>query len=83
MKRRNFVKAAGGYVLLFPLIKPFANISINEGDIDLIRILKIFKEKKFDGVFIPDHTPQMSCDAPWYAGMAYTLGYMKADLNLI
>ena len=26
MKRRNFVKTAGGYALLFPLIKPFSNI---------------------------------------------------------
>ncbi|HVI48257.1 MAG TPA: hypothetical protein VM802_25540 [Chitinophaga sp.] len=30
MKRRNFVKTAGGYVLLFPLIKPFANISFDK-----------------------------------------------------
>ncbi|MDH7459713.1 mannonate dehydratase [Chitinophagaceae bacterium 26-R-25] len=61
----------------------YKEVFVDEGDIDLIRILKIFKENKFDGVFIPDHTPQMSCDAPWYAGMAYTLGYMKAAMKLI
>jgi mannonate dehydratase len=27
---------------------------------------------------IPDHTPQMTCAAPWHAGMAHTLGYMLA-----
>ncbi|NLR81108.1 mannonate dehydratase [Chitinophaga eiseniae] len=61
----------------------YKEVFVDEGDIDLIRILRILKEKKFDGVFIPDHTPQMSCDAPWYAGMAYTLGYMKAAMSLI
>jgi mannonate dehydratase len=25
----------------------------------------------------------MNCDAPWYAGMAYAMGYMKAALKLI
>jgi mannonate dehydratase len=49
----------------------------------MIRILRILKDKDFNGVLIPDHTPQMSCDAPWHAGMAYTLGYMKAALKLV
>jgi mannonate dehydratase len=61
----------------------YKEVFIDEGDIDMIRILKILKAKNFDGVLIPDHTPQMSCDAPWHAGMAYTLGYMGAALKLI
>lgn len=61
----------------------YKEVFVDEGDIDLIRILKILKAKKFDGVLIPDHTPQMNCDAPWYAGMAYALGYMNAALKLI
>ena len=36
-----------------------------------------------DGVLIPDHTPQMSCDGAWYAGMAYAMGYMKTALTLL
>ena len=35
----------------------------------------------YDGVFIPDHTPQMTCAAPWHAGMAYALGYMRAAME--
>ena len=27
---------------------------------------------------IPDHAPQMTCAAPWHAGMAHTLGFMLA-----
>ena len=49
---------------------------IDEGDVDMSRILAILHRNAFDGVLIPDHTPQMSCAAPWQAGMAHTLGFI-------
>jgi mannonate dehydratase len=51
---------------------------IDEGDVDMVRILSILHRNQFDGVIIPDHTPQMSCAAPWHAGMAHTLGFILA-----
>ena len=51
---------------------------IDEGDVDMVRILTILERNAFDGVIIPDHTPQMSCAAPWHAGMAHTLGFILA-----
>ena len=51
---------------------------IDDGDVDMIRILAILHRNQFDGVVIPDHSPQMSCAAPWHAGMAHTLGFMLA-----
>jgi mannonate dehydratase len=56
---------------------------IDEGDVDVLRVLRILRQNGFDGVVIPDHTPQMACAAPWHAGMAYALGYMKAALQAI
>ncbi|MGD0125845.1 MAG: mannonate dehydratase [Terriglobia bacterium] len=56
---------------------------IDEGDVDMIRVLSILKRNAFEGVIIPDHTPQMSCAAPWHAGMAHTLGYMLGALARI
>jgi mannonate dehydratase len=56
---------------------------VDDGDIDMFRILRILKRNNFDGVIVPDHTPQMSCAAPWHAGMAYALGFMKAALRAI
>ena len=52
---------------------------IDEGDVDMMRILGILHRNGFDGVLIPDHTPQMTCAAPWHAGMAHTLGFMLAS----
>lgn len=51
---------------------------IDDGDVDMKRILDILKKNEFQGVLIPDHTPQMSCDAPWHAGMAFAMGYINA-----
>jgi len=51
---------------------------IDEGEVDMVRILSILKRNHFDGIIIPDHTPQMSCAAPWHAGMAHTIGFILA-----
>ena len=56
---------------------------IDDGDIDMVRVLRILKKNHYDGVLIPDHTPQMACAAPWHAGMAFALGYMRAALQII
>ena len=56
---------------------------IDEGDVDMLRILSILNRNNFDGVIIPDHTPQMTCAAPWHAGMAHTLGFLLAAKALI
>lgn len=61
----------------------YHEVFIDEGDIDMIRSLRILRHNGFDGVVIPDHTPQMSCAAPWHAGMAYALGFLKAALMMI
>jgi len=54
---------------------------IDDGEVDMLRVLSILKRNGFDGVLIPDHTPQMSCAAPWHAGMAFALGYMRAAMQ--
>ncbi len=56
---------------------------IDDGDVDVIRVLQILHENDFDGVVIPDHTPLLSCDAPWHSGMAYAMGFIKAALKVI
>lgn len=61
----------------------YKEVFVDEGDIDMVKILRILKKNNFQGVLIPDHTPQMSCDAPWHAGMAYAMGYMKAAIALV
>jgi mannonate dehydratase len=56
---------------------------VDEGDIDMVRALKILKANNYTGVLIPDHTPEMTTKAGWHSGMAYALGFMKGALQAI
>lgn len=61
----------------------YQEVFLDEGDVDMLRALRLYQKHGYDGVLIPDHTPETSCAAPWHAGMAYALGYMKAAITLI
>ena len=69
---RNVIGKAPGYREAF----------IDDGEIDVPRLLRILHHNGFDGVVIPDHAPRMNCGAPWHAGMAHALGYLKAVLSM-
>jgi mannonate dehydratase len=56
---------------------------VDDGDIDMLRVLRVLKECGFEGVLIPDHTPQMTCGAPWHAGMSFAMGYMRAAMQVV
>ena len=61
----------------------YREVFIDEGDVDMIRALRIYHRNNYDGVITPDHTPNVSCAAPWHAGMAYALGYIRAAITMI
>jgi mannonate dehydratase len=60
----------------------YYEVFIDEGDTDLLRVLRILAKNNYQGVIIPDHAPQMICAAPWHAGMAFALGYIRAGITL-
>lgn len=61
----------------------YHEVFLDEGDVDIVKALAIYKRNGYTGVVIPDHTPQMCCGAPWHAGMAWALGYIRGILNAI
>ncbi len=56
---------------------------VDAGDVDMVKAIRLYHKHGFDGVLIPDHTPEMACGAPWHAGMAYALGWMRATVALV
>ncbi len=56
---------------------------VDDGDIDMPRIVRILSDCGYDGVLVPDHTPEMTCHAPWHAGMAFALGYMRGLVQAV
>lgn len=64
-------------------VPKYKEVFVDDGDIDMFRALALLNKYEFDGVLIPDHTPELTCGAPWHAGMSYALGYMKGALQMI
>lgn len=61
----------------------YYEVFVDEGDIDMVRCLRLYRKHGYDGVLIPDHTPGLSCAAPWHAGMAYAIGYMRSAIRMV
>lgn len=64
-------------------VPSYREVFVDEGDIDMEKAVQILKKNNYDGIIIPDHSPAMSCNAPWHASMAFALGYMKALIDHI
>ena len=56
---------------------------LDDGETDMFEVLRILHRNGYDGVVIPDHTPRLTCAAPWHAGMAHALGWILAALRTI
>jgi len=58
----------------------FDETSIDEGDLDMVSLMRALHEMKYDGLIDPDHAPVHVGDSQWgrHRGFAYAIGYMKA-----
>lgn len=61
----------------------YVETHIDNGDVDMLRIIRILRKNEFSGVIIPDHAPRLTCDAPWHSGMAFAMGYLRACLTAV
>jgi mannonate dehydratase len=59
----------------------YTEVFLDEGDVDIHRVLRILHRNGYEGVILPDHAPLPECDAPWHAGMAWTLGWLAGALQ--
>ena len=57
----------------------FVETFIDDGYMDMYKVMRELREVDFDGVFIADHIPLMGGDPR--IGTAYTMAYMKALLR--
>ena len=64
-------------------VPDYKETHIDDGDMDVLRVMRILKKNGFSGIIIPDHAPQLSCDAPWHAGMAFAMGYLCACMKAL
>ncbi len=61
----------------------YTEVFIDEGDIDMVKALKIYKEYDYKGLLMPDHTPDVSVANPTAIGMAHAVGYIRGIMQTL
>ncbi len=56
----------------------FQETFIDDGDVDMLKAMRVYKEIGYDGMMMPDHVPRVSGDEGGVKAFAFTFGYIKA-----
>jgi mannonate dehydratase len=56
----------------------FQETFIDDGDVDMLKAMRVYKEVGYDGMMMPDHVPHIPGDAKDMQAFAFTFGYIKA-----
>jgi len=70
---RNIKGGLNNFVEVFP----------DEGDVDMLKVLRTLKEVGYEYMIMPDHVPGISGLEPGRVGFAYTYGYIHALLQAV
>ena len=56
----------------------FVEVYPDEGDIDFVQAIRVYKEIGYSGLLMPDHVPKASADPDGLQSFAYCYGYIRA-----
>jgi mannonate dehydratase len=56
----------------------FHETFIDDGDVDMLKAMRTYKEIGYDGMLMPDHVPKIEGDEGGLRAFAYSFGYIKA-----
>jgi mannonate dehydratase len=72
----HFRNIKGGYL-------NFQETFPDDGDVDMIRAMRVYREVGYDGMIMPDHVPHIEGDAHGGQAFAYAFGYIQALIQLM
>ena len=67
----HFRNIAGGFL-------NFRETFIDNGDVDMLKAMRTYRDVGYDGMMMPDHVPDIEGDANDLQGFAFAFGYIKA-----
>jgi mannonate dehydratase len=67
----HFRNIAGGFL-------NFRETFIDNGDVDMLKAMRVYRDVGYDGMMMPDHVPTVEGDANRLQGFAFAFGYIKA-----
>ena len=70
---RNIRGRCGNFCETFP----------DDGDVDMLRALRVYHEVGYDGMIMPDHAPQIEGDLGQAQAFAFAFGYIQALIQLV
>jgi mannonate dehydratase len=56
----------------------FQETFIDDGDVDMLQAMRVYKEVGYNGMIMPDHVPRIQGDSGSLQAFAFTFGYIKA-----
>ncbi|MFI3116226.1 MAG: mannonate dehydratase [Clostridia bacterium] len=54
---------------------------LDDGDVDMVRALKTYRDCGYKGLVMPDHTPLVSIDNATAIGMSFAIGYIRGIMQ--
>lgn len=61
----------------------FRETFVDDGDVDMLEAVRVYREVGYDGMLMPDHVPTIAGDAGGRQAFAYTFGYIKALIRAV
>jgi mannonate dehydratase len=55
----------------------------DDGDVDMLKALRVYREVGYDGMIMPDHVPQIEGDTDRWQAFAYAFGYIQALIQVV
>src|SRR3989449_8388056 len=55
----------------------------DDGDVNMIQAMRVYKEVGYDGMMMPDHVPHIEGDPGGRQAFAYAFGYIQALIQLV
>ncbi|MEO7653862.1 MAG: mannonate dehydratase, partial [Bryobacteraceae bacterium] len=66
------------------VVPHYTEVFIDEGDIDMVQAMKVWKEAGYTGPMVSDHTPKVEGDTAWgHIGRAFSHGFMRASVQAV
>jgi mannonate dehydratase len=55
----------------------------DDGDVDMLAALRVYKEVGYDGMLMPDHVPRIEGDEGGRQAFAFAFGYIRALMQAV
>ncbi len=55
----------------------------DDGDVNMIRAMRVYKEVGYDGMIMPDHVPKIEGDTGGRQAFAFAFGYIQALIQMV